>query len=98
MSARPLKLSVSVAEHSIGASKSMDYNDTEPSQISTSQIKRLPLGRSRQRLSFERRLRLSLYLMGLPVLGLVALELNEHHIDSSIQWIALPSLVVAWLF
>jgi len=76
----------------------MDYNDPEPSQISTSQIRRLPLGRSRQRLSFERRLRLSLYLMGLPVLGLVALELNEHHIDASIQWIALPSLVVAWLF
>ena len=62
------------------------------------QIKRLPLGRSRQRLSFERRLRLSLYLMGVPVFALVALEFHEHHIDPSIQWIALPSLVVAWLF
>jgi two-component system nitrogen regulation sensor histidine kinase NtrY len=76
----------------------MAFNDPEQPLIGATQLKRLPLGRSRQRLSFERRLRLSLYLMGLPVLGLVALELNEHHVDASIQWIAIPSLVIAWLF
>ena len=92
---------------SIGASKNMAYNDPAsyherdehlPTASSAMQRKRLPLGRSRQRLSFERRLRLWLYLMGLPTLGLVALELNEHHVDASIQWIALPSIVIAWMF
>jgi two-component system nitrogen regulation sensor histidine kinase NtrY len=76
----------------------MDYNDADFEPLSASRLKRLPLGRGRQRLSFERRLRLWLYLMGLPTLALVALELNQQHIDSSIQWIALPSLVIAWLF
>ena len=76
----------------------MDYNDADFEPLSASRLKRLPLGRGRQRLSFERRLRLWLYLMGLPTLGLVALELNQQHVDSSIQWIALPSLVIAWLF
>jgi nitrogen fixation/metabolism regulation signal transduction histidine kinase len=33
-------------------------------------LKRVPLGRSRRRLSFEKRLRAWLYLMGLPTLGL----------------------------
>ena len=76
----------------------MASNDPDEQFVVAQPLKRLPLGRSRQRVSFERRLRLSLYLMGLPVLGLVALELNEHHVDASIQWIALPSLIIAWLF
>lgn len=88
----------SAVEPSIGVSKSMVYNDRDEPHVAPTQLKRLPLGRSRQRLSFERRLRLSLYLMGIPVLALVALELQEHHVDPSIQWIALPSLIVAWLF
>lgn len=61
-------------------------------------IKRLPLGRSRQRLSFERELRLWLYVMGLPVVVLVFAELQQHHVDASIQWIAMPALVIGWLF
>jgi len=76
----------------------MDYSEGDFEPVATPRLKRLPLGRGRQRLSFERRLRLWLYLMGLPTLALVALELNQHHIDSSIQWIALPSLAVGWLF
>ena len=36
--------------------------------------------------------------MGLPTFGLTALELAQHHVDSSIQWIALPSLAIAWIF
>jgi two-component system nitrogen regulation sensor histidine kinase NtrY len=66
---------------------------------STSQRrKRLPLGRSRQRLSFERWLRLWLYLMGVPAFGLIVLELEQHHVDASIRWIALPSVAIAWIF
>ena len=76
----------------------MDSNDPEFVPGTTTPIKRLPLGRSRQRISFERRLRLSLYLLGVPTFALVALELHEHHVDASVQWIALPSLVIIWLF
>jgi len=89
---------VSAAERSIGVSKNMDYNEADFEPVSTPRLKRLPLGPGRQRLSFERRLRVWLYLIGLPTLALVALELNQHHIDPSIQWIALPALIIAWLF
>jgi two-component system, NtrC family, nitrogen regulation sensor histidine kinase NtrY len=75
-----------------------EQDDHLPFASTATQRKRLPLSRSRQRLSFERRLRLWLYLMGAPTFGLLALELNEHHVDASIQWIALPSLIIAWLF
>jgi two-component system, NtrC family, nitrogen regulation sensor histidine kinase NtrY len=86
------------AGRSTGASKNMDYNEPDSEFPRVTQRKRLPLSRSRHRLSFERRLRLWLYLMGLPTFVLVAIELNERHIDSSIQWIALPSLAIGWLF
>jgi len=61
-------------------------------------IKRLPLGRSRQRLSFERRLRIWLYCLGVPLFAMVVFEMESHHVDASIQWIALPSLAIAWMF
>src|ERR1700727_2699300 len=76
----------------------MDYNDFELEPARVVQRKRLPLTRSRQRLSFERRLRLWLYLLGVPTFALVAVELNVHHIDSSIQWIALSALAIGWMF
>jgi two-component system, NtrC family, nitrogen regulation sensor histidine kinase NtrY len=85
----------------------MAYNDAgyhehdEPIALapsSSQRRKRLPLGRSRQRLSFERWLRLWLYLMGVPAFALIVLELEQHHVDSSIQWIALPSVAIAWIF
>jgi two-component system nitrogen regulation sensor histidine kinase NtrY len=87
--------------------KNMAYNDrtayhehdeSTSSALSSSRRKRLPLGRSRRQLSFERWLRLWLYLMGLPAFALIALELEQHHVDSSIQWIALPSVAIAWIF
>jgi two-component system nitrogen regulation sensor histidine kinase NtrY len=74
------------------------YHESDGPPISALPIKRLPLGRSRQRLSFERMLRLWLYLMGVPVFGLVVLEMEQHHVDPSIQWIALPTLAIAWMF
>jgi len=78
------------------ASNTELFDDDFP--IRSTELKRLPLHRSRQRLSFERRLRIWLYLMGVPVLALAALELHQLHVDPSVQWIALPALIVAWLF
>ncbi|HTJ31565.1 MAG TPA: ATP-binding protein [Acidobacteriaceae bacterium] len=85
----------------------MAYNDPEDDELletvlehapGVAPIKRLPLGRSRQRLSFERQLRVWLYLIGLPVVGLVFWELEQHHADASMEWIAMPALILAWLF
>jgi two-component system nitrogen regulation sensor histidine kinase NtrY len=94
---RPM-LSVSVAERYTAVLKNMDYNEADFEPALTRRRKRLPLGRGRQRLSFERRLRLWLYLMGLPGFVFAVTELNQHHVDASIQWIALPSISIAWLF
>lgn len=94
----------SAAEPFIGVLKNMAYNDPtayhdlDDLPAGALPIKRLPLGKSRQRLSFERRLRLWLYLMGVPAFALIVLELEQHHVDPSIQWIALPSIAIAWLF
>ena len=74
-----------------------EHDGLTPSS-SSERRKRLPLGRSRQRLSFEKWLRLWLYLMGVPVFGLIALELQQHQVDASIQWIALPTVAIAWMF
>ena len=76
----------------------MAFDDEDLPLPNAAPLKRLPLSRSRQRLSFERRLRLWLYLMGVPTVVLVAVELNQHHVDSSIQWIALPALIIALMF
>jgi two-component system nitrogen regulation sensor histidine kinase NtrY len=74
----------------------MDSSDSELNSGVTVRRKRLPLGRGRQRLSFERRIRLTLYLMGLPLFALVAIELQRYQADASIVWIALPAVVIAW--
>ena len=72
---------------------------SEPGSIPTKRLprKRLPLGPSRQRLSFEPRLRLWLYLLGLPALMLIGIELHQLHVDASIVWITLPSVVIVWM-
>jgi nitrogen fixation/metabolism regulation signal transduction histidine kinase len=64
----------------------------------TPQLKRLPLGASRRRLSFERRLRLSLYLLGLPALILCWALLWQHSVDLAMQGIILLALAAGWLF
>ncbi|MFC5862912.1 sensor histidine kinase [Acidicapsa dinghuensis] len=73
-------------------------DDAGDLQLPVVKRKRIALGRSRRRLSFERALRLWLYLMGLPAFGLIALELWQHHVDSSIVWIALPATAFSWMF
>ncbi len=60
--------------------------------------KRLPLGPRRHRLSFERRIRLWCYSLGLPAVLLIALQLRFWHLDSSIQWILVPGLILCWVF
>jgi two-component system nitrogen regulation sensor histidine kinase NtrY len=57
-------------------------------------VKRLPLGRSRGRLSFEKRLRLWLYLMGVPMLALSIFLLAEH--EASWQSLSICALAIAF--
>ena len=61
-------------------------------------IKRLPLERSGRRLSFERRLRLWLYLSGLPGFILCAVLLQAQKFDLAIQAILLIMFALTWMF
>jgi two-component system nitrogen regulation sensor histidine kinase NtrY len=65
---------------------------------STVRRKRLPLRASGRRLSFERRLRLWLYLLGLPILLLCWILLWQHAVAAQIQWIIMLSLLAGWAF
>jgi len=69
-------------------------SDERPS--SARRRKRLPLGVSRHRLSFERRLRISLYLLGLPSLVLFWVLLWQHSVEFSVQCFLLLIFVAAW--
>jgi two-component system nitrogen regulation sensor histidine kinase NtrY len=64
----------------------------------TVQRKRLSLSASGRRLSFERRLRLSLYLLGLPTLLFSCFFLLRHSVDISILCIVMVTLAVGWAF
>jgi two-component system, NtrC family, nitrogen regulation sensor histidine kinase NtrY len=61
-------------------------------------LKRVPLGRSRRRLSFEKRLRLWLWLMGVPALVLLWRELSVQKADAGILWILLALTTALWAF
>jgi two-component system, NtrC family, nitrogen regulation sensor histidine kinase NtrY len=60
--------------------------------------KRVPLGKSGRRLSFERRLRLWLYLLGLPMAMLCWLLLRRYSVESLEQCFVLVALVLGWMF
>ncbi|WP_263357219.1 sensor histidine kinase [Acidicapsa ligni] len=75
-----------------------ERDEPEEASVNERPLKRLPLARSGRRLSFERSLRLWLYLMGLPTLALLALLLHKIDTDFSVQWIALVSTAIAWTF
>jgi two-component system nitrogen regulation sensor histidine kinase NtrY len=80
-------------ERSIGALRNMDSDE----RLSTAvQRKRLPLGASRRRLSFERRVRVWLYLFGLPALVLCWILLWQHSVEISIQAISLLVFAACW--
>src|ERR1700730_7344524 len=70
----------------------------EPVSGSAQRPTRVPLGRSGRRLSFERRLRLWLYLLGVPALVLCWVLLWQHSVDASAQTIALLAFAMAWAF
>jgi two-component system nitrogen regulation sensor histidine kinase NtrY len=62
------------------------------------QRNRVSLGKSGRRLSFERRLRLWLYLLGLPVLVLSWLLLQRYSAEPLEQCFVLLALALAWMF
>jgi len=61
------------------------------------QLKRMPLGRSRRRLSFEKRLRAWLYLMGLPMLGLSTWLLLANNTSWQAIVFCVVALMLAWM-
>lgn len=61
-------------------------------------LTRVSLGKTRRRLSFERRLRLWLLLMGSPTLLLTWVLLRTEKTELSVQWIILLVLVGIWAF
>ncbi len=61
-------------------------------------LTRVNLGKTRRRLSFERRLRLWLLLMGVPTLLLTWILLRTEKTELSVQWIILLVLVGIWAF
>jgi two-component system, NtrC family, nitrogen regulation sensor histidine kinase NtrY len=67
--------------------------ELKPSQ---QQRKRVPLSGSRRRLSFERRLRLWLYLMGAPVLGLCLLLCRQYEATWPVVAIWVTAIVAGW--
>jgi two-component system, NtrC family, nitrogen regulation sensor histidine kinase NtrY len=60
--------------------------------------RRVPLGGSGRRLSFERRLRLGLYLLGLPMAILCWLLLRRYSVEPLEQGFVLLALVLGWMF
>jgi nitrogen fixation/metabolism regulation signal transduction histidine kinase len=64
----------------------------------SSRLTRVPLGRSGRRLSFERRLRLWLYLLGLPMAVLCLLLLRRYSVDLLEQGFVVLALVLGWAF
>src|SRR6201996_3761981 len=59
---------------------------------------RMPLGRSARRGSFEKRLRLWLYLPGLLLLLLCWLQLRQHAVEALLQIIVLLGFTLGWSF
>jgi methyl-accepting chemotaxis protein len=59
---------------------------------------RVPLGRSGRRLSFEKRLRLWLYLLGLPMALLCWLLMRRYSVEPLEQSFVLVALTLGWAF
>ena len=85
----------SAVERSIAVSKSMD---SEQQLASAPAVRQLPLQRSGKKLSFERRLRFSLYLLGLPGLALIWYLLHENAADVTVTTLLVLLYLMAWAF
>lgn len=69
---------------------------SDESLIKAARRKRLPLGASRHRISFERRLRIWLYLLGLPALVCLWILLWQRSVDISVQCLLLFVFAGCW--
>lgn len=77
----------------------MDFERPEESAAGTGKRRtRVPLGRSGRRLSFERRLRLWLYLLGLPLILVASLLLRQFAVEIPVQCVLMMMLIGAWAF
>ena len=77
----------------------MDFEEpAEPIAGGGPRLTRVPLGKSGRRLSFERRLRLWLYLLGLPMGVLCWLLLRRYSVEPLEQSFVLVALALGWMF
>ncbi len=84
-------------ERFIAASKNMGFEEpaaTPPSR----HRRRVPLRGSGRRLSFEKRLRLWLYLLGLPMILFCWFLLHRYSADLLEQFLIILALVLGWVF
>jgi two-component system, NtrC family, nitrogen regulation sensor histidine kinase NtrY len=86
-------------ERSIAVSKSMGSEEPDESVPGGGpKLTRVPLGRSGRRLSFERRLRLWIYLLGLPTMVFCWLLLRQYSVEPLEQGLLLVALALGWIF
>ena len=86
-------------ERSIVASKNMGFEEPDWTASGGSpRLHRVPLGKSGRRLSFERRLRLWLYLLGLPMAVLCWLLMRRYSVEPLEQCFVLIALTLGWMF
>jgi len=85
-------------ERFIAASKSMGFEEPTASTPVSRRRTRVPLRGSGRRLSFEKRLRLWLYLLGLPMVLLCWLLLLRHSVEGLEQLLVILALVLGWVF
>jgi len=77
----------------------MDFEEpAESIADGDTRLTRVPLGKSGRRLSFERRLRLWLYLLGLPTGVLCWLLLRRYGVEPLEQCFVLVALALGWMF
>jgi len=86
-------------ERFTGVLRNMDSEESSGAASSGAPHRtRMPLARSGRRLSFERRLRLWFYLLGLPALLLCWLVLRQRSVEPLAQIITLLAVAAGWAF
>ncbi len=76
----------------------MGFEEPTASTPDSRRRTRVPLRGSGRRLSFERRLRLWLYLLGLPMVLLCWLLLRRYSVEGLEQFLVILALVLGWVF
>jgi two-component system, NtrC family, nitrogen regulation sensor histidine kinase NtrY len=89
----------SAAERFIGVLKNMASEESSGAVSSGAPRRnRVPLTGSGRRLSFERRLRLWFYLLGLPALVLCWVLLRQRSVEAMVQTITILAVAAGWAF